>query len=177
MKKKIKIFSLILLITFISGCVHQRQFLKKGFNPAAAGLVLVFPFENLTPDPNAGKIATSVFTAELRSKGTILLREYKKSEKDEISDAGIFDEIDYLSEAKKSGAESYLTGTVTEYKYKKGLGEEPVVGLTSRLTNTATSEVLWESSISVTPGLGSLKEQSLSRFLQIAAEKMTKAIK
>jgi TolB-like protein len=64
-----------------------------------------------------------------------------------------------------------LQGSVTEYRYKPGLSETPAVGVTARLIDVASGEVVWTSSHA---RLGSswLREDGLARVAQQVAHDM-----
>jgi TolB-like protein len=60
---------------------------------------------------------------------------------------------------------------VTEYRYKPGLSETPAVGVTARLVDVATGEVVWTASHA---RLGSswIREDGLGRVAQRVAHDM-----
>ena len=64
-----------------------------------------------------------------------------------------------------------LQGAVTEYRYKPGLSETPAVGVTARLVDVATGEVVWTASHA---RLGSswIREDGLGRVAQRVAHDM-----
>ena len=64
-----------------------------------------------------------------------------------------------------------LQGSVTEYRYKPGLSETPAVGVTARLVEVASGEVVWSASHA---RLGSswIREDGLARVAQQVAHDM-----
>ncbi|MGH7299699.1 MAG: hypothetical protein ACREJE_04725, partial [Candidatus Rokuibacteriota bacterium] len=58
-----------------------------------------------------------------------------------------------------------LQGSVTEYRYKPGLSEAPAVGLTARLVESASGEVVWTAS-HARVGLSWIREDGLARVAQ-----------
>ncbi|MHC4887785.1 MAG: hypothetical protein ACYTGH_22115 [Planctomycetota bacterium] len=61
-------------------------------------------------------------------------------------------------------AETLLLGTVSEYRYKRGVGEEPVVGLSLRLVKAKTGAILWRGDRTRIGTYSWWREDSLSRL-------------
>ncbi len=167
-------------------CTSHRNYIKPKFDVSASGLVIVYPFENLSSHPNGGDIVTANFLTELRSKFSfkildadfIVINSTNKKIKDESDlDITFLNINDKIKLAKKKNADFIIYGKVTEFKYKKGLGEEPVVGLNVQMVNVNTLEVVWHASVSITKGFFRLKEQSLNRYSQRAVKKILKKLK
>ncbi len=187
------------MLTLVS-CKYHRYYIKEDFNPQDINLLLVFPFENLTAHANAGEIVTEIFISELRrdNKFTILagpqldikLLAYQKKiqkqhkndsfklEQNSISEMGLLsNEMTAYSFkiARVLKADAVIFGKITEFRYKKGLGEEPVIGITIQMISSKL-ETLWNSSISITQRRFSLSESSLCKLAQIACKKMVKVV-
>ncbi|MBF0431476.1 MAG: hypothetical protein HQK83_09370 [Fibrobacteria bacterium] len=175
-----------LTLFFTIGCVHHRSFLKTDYKPAAVGLVVVYPFENLSTHPGGGDITTANFITELRSTTAFSILdasflaqkkieiEGESLEKIEVSQLSLEEKI---KQAAAANADAIITGKVTEFKYKKGLGEEPVVGLNVQMIQLKTREVIWSASISVTGGFMSWSEQSLNNYSQKAVKHLVCGLK
>jgi polysaccharide biosynthesis protein PelC len=167
----------------LSGCVMERAFVKKDFSAAGAGLTVVFPFENLSTNAGGGDISTANFLTELRRAGLFPVAEATMvvkpaaDAKEPLGDLSALPMERKMELARALNADAVITGKVTEFKYKSGLGEEPVVGLNVQMVKVATGEVVWNGSVSVTGGLFSFVEPSLNRYSQIAARKLVCSMK
>jgi TolB-like protein len=64
-----------------------------------------------------------------------------------------------------------LQGSVIEYRYKPGLSETPAVGVTARLVDVASGEVVWTASYARV-GSSWLREEGLARVAQQVANGM-----
>jgi len=78
--------------------------------------------------------------------------------------------------AKQLGAElgvdALIFGAVTEYRYKRGLDEEPAVGITLRLMDVRSGQVLWVATVSRVGGCDIFCKDSLSRSAQAVCRDM-----
>lgn len=146
----ILVFSAVIL--GLSGCAtsHQTDFVSPEFQPDTVEEVAVLPFRNLAGYPKAGEIMTDLMTTELQASPEFavlpgprvqeIAREIE-FDRDRVSD------LDYLQNVAEELDTRYLvTGSVTEYRYKQGLGEEPVAGVNARLVDTENGQVLWSAS-------------------------------
>ncbi|MDX9701759.1 MAG: DUF799 family lipoprotein [Candidatus Auribacterota bacterium] len=151
MRPKIAVYLLIVLFLY-NGCNYSRQFSKPHIYSTQLGTMAVLPFDNRTSHPQAGAIATDLFTTELLSKNCFNvitpIQVY-----DTLSLNRILDATDILSahSMQELGtlfeADTILIGSVTEYYYKKGIRETPVVGLDIKIVVTVTGETIWAESI------------------------------
>jgi len=111
-----------LLFTFIlNSCSHSRTNLDAVALPSKS-TVSISNFENLTTYPRAEKIVAEILTVEL----------------DKIKQFQIV----------STNASYILTGSISEYRYTKGLAEDPAVALQVKLIETRTGKVLWRGSVS-----------------------------
>ncbi|MFH0920918.1 MAG: hypothetical protein V1913_11215 [Fibrobacterota bacterium] len=167
----------------VSGCAMERAFLKKDYSAAGTGLAVVFPFENLSTNAGGGDVATADFITELRRASLFpvteaaLLARPAANAAQPVPDLATLPMDHKFELAKAANADAVIIGKVTEFKYKSGLGEEPVVGLNVQMIKVATGEVVWNGSISVTGGLFSFAEPSLNRYAQIAARRLVCSMK
>jgi polysaccharide biosynthesis protein PelC len=167
----------------LTGCAMERAFVKKDFSAASAGLTVVFPFENLSTNAGGGDIATANFLTELRHAGRFPVADAAMvikplaDAKEPLGDLSALSMARKMELAKAVNADAVITGKVTEFKYKSGLGEEPVVGLNVQMVKIATGEVVWNGSVSVTGGLFSFVEPSLNRYAQCAARRLVCSLK
>ena len=135
-----------------SGCASAvQEWVKPG--AGRVGRVAVLAFENQTTSLRAGQS-----TADLLRRENL-----------DPADAG------RLPSAQRIGrllqVSHVLQGSVTEYRYKPGLSETPAVGVTARLVEVASGEVVWSASHA---RLGSswIREDGLARVAQQVAHDM-----
>jgi polysaccharide biosynthesis protein PelC len=158
-----RLITLLALSLLLAACASQRDFRLDGLTLAQRAPLAVVPFDNLSANPNAGLICAELMRAELLARGgcaqvppeTVMARLKPL--------AGETRSVQQLGELL--GAKTLLVGTVTEFAYKRGLGEEPVVGLSMRLVDAASGQVLWSGARSAVGGHW-LSEDALSRLAQ-----------
>jgi TolB-like protein len=131
--------------------------------------VAVLPLENQTSSLRAGQAVTDLVVSEMLATGAIAVVDPSevvdllRRENLDPADAG------RLPSAQRIGrllqVSHVLQGAVTEYRYKPGLSETPAVGVTVRLVDVASGEVVWTASHA---RLGSswLREDGLARVAQ-----------
>lgn len=171
---KVKNIIALLCITLLLSCTTiQRNYQKSSFRISSVNNVLVFPFENLSSHPFAGEIVTSNFITELRLlnkvdiiDANLLPDKIKYQFIDTIfAGNGVPKDLDsQLKIAVDCKANTVLRGKVTEYKYKKGLGEEAVFGLNIELINVYSRDVVWQSSISLAGSVMGIGGDSVNKY-------------
>jgi hypothetical protein len=94
---------------------------------------------------------------------TAMLRHLKGDEMDldEVLDRTVARQI-----GERLGVDTVIYGSVTEFRYKRGLDENPVVGINLRMLDVNTRQVLWAGSKSGTGGCFWFCEDSLNRLAQ-----------
>ncbi len=156
------------LFLVLAGCTATYQTTsdkKSGFDEQRKVLALL-PLVNLTSYPNAGRIMGDILATELyaRSSFRILERtEMVEKIQGEAKDLeSIVDNAAAVRLGKKAGAEMVLCGSVSEYRYKRGLDEEPAVGINLRLLDVEGNRVIWAGSVSATSNCFFLCRDSLN---------------
>ncbi len=129
------------------------------------GKVAIVPFENLSSEPNAGLIVMKNMDSAFRKYTSL-----------DIIDTNLMRqrletfEGQYLAPVKIGemlGVDSVITGSVTEYRYVYGAGEQPVVALTMQIISVKTGETLWSEQVSSTGNFSWIRESSLA---EVAAQ-------
>jgi TolB-like protein len=161
----------LLLAVTAAGCnTASRTWRAEGLSADGMGTVAIIPFENLAGYPNAGHVMADLLEAELLARGAPDLMPGT-----EVREALAEHEGTVLSPealGRVLGVDAVIVGRVTEYKYKVSLGEEPAVGVSVRLIDTATGEVLWSAARSQLGRFAWVREDSLSRLSQEVAARL-----
>lgn len=138
---------LLTLVGMLAGCQStQSQRLQA---PVLDGRpVMLLPFVNRSETPMAGERAEAIALSVLRGRGLAELQNYSGIEHG--SGLPILDDDKRLADARANalaqGVRHALTGSVEEWRYKSGLDGEPAVGLSLRLLDLQSNEVLWSGS-------------------------------
>lgn len=159
-----RVLGIILLAfsTFATGCVarHETNQLAEIRNPDEVIVLAVMPFQGIAESPNSGAIVADILVNQLYALGKYVLVT------PELVAARMANHEGELLTPKEVGhlvgAPYILTGRVTEYTYKSGVGETPVVGVTARLIDTSTGSVLWSATRARTGSGNWFQEDSLS---------------
>lgn len=107
----------------------------------------LLPMENYTETPQAGFRMESITETILRIKGALPLEKYPPS----LTQGGLFEPADAktvetaLGWAKQAGARYAVTGAVNEWRYKTGVDGEPAVGVTLKVIDLQTRQVIWDA--------------------------------
>jgi len=152
----------------LPGCASAvQEWVKPGAGHVTR--VAVLPLENQTSSLRAGQAVTDLVVSQMLATGAIAVMDPSevadllRRENLDPADAG------RLPSAQRIGrllqVSHVLQGAVTEYRYKPGLSETPAVGVTVRLVDVASGEVVWTASHA---RLGSswLREDGLARVAQ-----------
>jgi hypothetical protein len=104
----------------------------------------MLPILNYSETPNAGEKAESIVGALLQVDGLRTLGHYPSAEGVlELNEQQRYGQA--LSWAKKEGFAYGVTGTVDEWRYKSGVEGEPAVGLSLRVVEIPSGNVLWSA--------------------------------
>lgn len=155
---------LIMLGAFAGGCAsrygtdHSAEAEISGQKIRLA----VLPFHSVSDARGSGMIVSDVLSNQLYALGNYAVIP------PELVVARLADrESEAISPAEAGslvGAPYILTGRVTEYTYKAGVGETPVIGVTARLMDASSGAVLWSATRTATGGGNWFQEDSLSRL-------------
>lgn len=137
-------------VLLLAGCATavQEQWVRPGAGRIAQ--LAVLPFENQTPAPRAAAAATELLVNELAGTGAVGVLDPSQT-----ADLLRRENLDVTDPARLPSAQRLgrllrvshvLQGSVTEYRYKPGLAETPVVGLTARLIDVTSGEIVWTAS-------------------------------
>jgi TolB-like protein len=153
----------------VGGCSHERAWRNPDLVLDEGDPVVVVPFTSRTVNNEAGEIITSLMINELRVRGVAVMAPLITPEKAPTmsTPAAVLQAL-----GKRLRSRYLMVGEVTEYAYKRGLGEEPTVGISARLVDTISGEVVWTGVRAEVGGWSLLHEDSLARLSQRSVEKL-----
>ncbi len=162
----------VFLLMLLCACngTRQQHYLSASAMPSGPRTAAVLPFVNLTTHPNAGRIVADILSTELYGlegytflETTAMLDTLKGGEED----------LDYVMDkavAQRTGArlgvDTVFYGSVSEFRYKRGLDQSPVVGVNIRMLDVHTGTVLWAASLSEAGGCFYGCDTSLNELTQ-----------
>gem|GEM_PF-1625066 len=148
-------------LALTAGCEnrYERNHMSMGREMEHKIVVAVMPFQGVSESPGSGLIVADFMANELYA-----LRRYVVVTPEVAAARSAPREGEVLSPEETGrliGAPYILTGRVTEYTYKSGVGEQPAVGVTARLIETLTGRVLWSATRARTGSAAWFQEDSL----------------
>ena len=161
------------VLTLLGCASAEQEWVKPG--AARVTRVAVLPFENQTTALRAGQSVADLLVSELLATGAV-----KVMDPSEVADLLRRENLDPADAARLPSAQRVgrllqvshvLQGSVTEFRYKPGLSETPAVGLTARLVDVASGEVVWTAS-QARLGSSWVREDGLARVAQRVARDM-----
>ena len=162
-----------MLLLGACGVSVRAQWARPGAAPVTR--LAVLPFENQTPALRAGVVASDLIVSELLASGAVTVMDPS-----EVADLLRRDSLDPTDPARLPSAQRLgrilqvshvLQGSVTEFRYKPGLSETPVVGVTAHVVEVASGGVVWTAS-QARSGSSWFREDGLSRLAQVIARDM-----
>lgn len=172
----------IILLVFLASvsCSYQQDYVKGKEIHSKARWVAILPLVNLTSHPNAGRIVSDLLSTEIYAttdfqimEQTEMLEKFKGKETDldEVLEKAVA-----LNVGKSLGVDTVIFGSVTEFRYKRGLDEDPVVGINIRMLDVKNDRILWAGSKSSAGGCFWLCEDSLNRLAQKVCNDLVKVM-
>lgn len=171
-----RIAVVVAVALLLSGCAREVQ---RWVKPGAAAIerLAVLPFENQTAAVRAGAVVSDLVVAELLAAGGSAIMDPS-----EVVDLLRRDNVDPTDPARWPSAQRIgrllrvshvMEGSVTEYRYKPGVAEAPAVGITARVVDVASGEVVWTASLSHASTTW-FREDGLARVTQSIARDMAR---
>jgi len=169
-KRPFKLIGLFGLLLLATGCSIQSA--QQSVSVDLNDRWLLLPITNFDQSPQAGERAERILASHLRINGVSQLEEYPT-----VDDAGQFPILDDSQRYKKAAqwaqqqtARYWITGSISEWRYKNGLDGEPAVGITLRLIDADSKAVLWTATGAKT-GWG---QQSVAHVANGLIQELTK---
>lgn len=151
----------------------------------------VIPLENLTPNIKAGedcaRYVYNEFFRQLYEDHKTYVGPYRLEMEDEYRlqeimfkekwiDQSAHMEIGLKAMAEKLKLDVMLIGTVSEYHYKRGLGEDPVVSLHLRMYDRQHDTIIWSGSHSRVGNFSWFKEDALGRLARQVSRELVQRL-
>ena len=132
----------------LAGCSTSTLTLDSSLRLDPSSQWTLLPVANYTASPQAGDRMEAILTTLLQVRGVRSIKRYSPTEK--MGAIPILDtQQGYqraLAWARKQNLRYGFTGSVEEWRYKSGVEREPAVGVSLRVVDIATGEVLWAAS-------------------------------
>lgn len=112
----------------------------------------ILPIQNLSESAQANLQAQTLVETHLRSRGVSSLDIYTPIRQVSLRDLldPAVDMKNALEWAQRTGFKYGITGSVNEWHYKAGADREPTVGVSLKLIDVYTRDVLWQGNASRT---------------------------
>lgn len=140
-----RLAAVLALLSLLAGCAtvvsSSAPALAKGDK------IAVLPIINLTQTPQAGARVEALAESLLLAEGKYKVKRYQG----DVDRDALFQPIDEssvqqaTSNARAQGMKFGLIGSVQEWRYKVGVDGEPAVGVSLKLINLETGEVVWNA--------------------------------
>lgn len=143
LKKWLSRFGWLVCVLLISACSTLDIGKAPAFAPKSTWVLL--PVMNHTETPQAGLRAESIIDSVMRTDGNVSLLHYPAN----LNTESLFEPAERktienaLQWAKSIHAAYAVTGSVDEWRYKVGVDGEPAVGITLRVWDVPTGQVVW----------------------------------
>lgn len=136
----------LLAVTALAGC--SSHYSGQSFALSENDAVVLMPLVNHSTTPLAGEKAEDILRSLWIQQGNTALTVYPRGT---AANDGLPDLDDQKRYERVRGwlaqqsASYYLSGSVSEWRYKSGLSGEPTVGLTVNLHCTSDDQVVWSA--------------------------------
>ena len=157
------LFPLVCMVAVLStsGCEksYERDTMAGVRDTGCRMVVAVMPFQGVSESPGSGLIVADIMANELYALGgyTLVTPEVAAARAAPREGETLAPDVT----GRLVGADYILTGRVTEYTYKSGVGEQPDVGVTARLIEAFSGRVLWSGTRAKTGSAAWFQEDSL----------------
>ncbi|WP_052808266.1 hypothetical protein [Methyloterricola oryzae] len=161
----------VLSVVLLSGC--SRIDIHDAAPPQPGQSWMLLPLQNLSDTPKAGENARELLANSLRGPGMPVFRRFVEQPEDgdlpELSEQRREDQA--LAWGKQQGVGYALGGAVNEWRYKPGTGE-PVLGITLKVVDLRSGNVIWSASGSRSGWAGSTASGTAQQLLDQMVSKV-----
>jgi hypothetical protein len=112
----------------------------------------IFPIANYSTTPKADNTLATLVETELRSRGVAQLQTFQQQKPMNLVSLldSSPDNAKLIAKARSMGFRYGITGSVHEWHYKSGPDREPAVGVSLKVIDLASSQIVWQGSTSRT---------------------------
>jgi len=151
--RRLAILVLAATLPLVVGCASTSQLAAtRNFKFPPDKKLAVLPFHNLSTLPRAGDIVSDLFSTQLLSAMGSSVLEPSAQQKILADTLLAIDETSFPADLKGIGralnVDYLLVGSVTEFRYRHNVNEQPVVGITARIVEVASGATVWTASYS-----------------------------
>jgi hypothetical protein len=137
-------FAVVLLMLGLGACAIQSS--QPGVSLPRSGSWVLLPLVNYSQAPQAGERAEQILYSVLARQG-LTPAPYPRASSEELP---LLDDGERLQQAlqwaRQRGASYAISGSVEEWQYKSGLDGEPAIGITLKVIEPASGQILWTAS-------------------------------
>lgn len=154
------LLALLMCGLLTGGCDQPATARTNGANALVSKTkIAVLPFENLSGDVNAGLIVSEGMTTSLLQLDKDAIMPPDQVRKILSPYEGQYLPPEQLGQIL--GADVVITGTVKEFRYVYGAGEQPVISFSVRLLSTPRGAVIWTRDYNASGKFTFVKQASL----------------
>ncbi len=132
----------------------------------------ILPIANYSTTPKADNTVASLVETRLRAKGVRQLQTFEQP--DSMNLVSLLesspDNTKLIAKARSMGYRYGITGSVHEWHYKSGPDREPAVGVSLKVIDLVSSQVVWQGSTSRTgwayANLSSVADKAIQDLLK-----------
>ncbi len=160
--QKIALATGFLWLVMVTGCARQIHISEHLFYPQTfdvAKRILVIPFENLTPFPEAGLIVSDLVADELRAwQGYEVFDRHVVEGRARTGEYALplhWSRAEGVRFGRHFNADAVVVGTIVEFGYlreHRGLTETATFALAARIVSTQSGRVIWSGTMLGTAG-------------------------
>ncbi len=156
--RKIQFLLLVLFLSiFMKYCATGEEYLKPGADFSRYSRLAVLPLTDYFNSPGSGQQVADIISFELLKRGFSVIdraNTQKILSEQKLSLSGVLDETSILAVGRILGVQALLTGSINEYSttysyisFAKDPTYMPIsaTGLTLKLIDTETGEIVWAS--------------------------------
>lgn len=150
MRNRIQLLLSMIVLVALTACGTLTSTEKVSVSANQSWVLL--PINNLSTTPRAGEKTNSMVETHLRARGVQSLKSYTTPEG--LNLVSLLDTDKEINDAIKWGRDNGIrfgmTGTVHEWHYKSGPDKEPAVGLSLKLIDLTSEQVVWQATTAKT---------------------------